>query len=36
MDRPRHFVLAGHLHLIESIVRQWQIDTDWWEPTAAR
>jgi hypothetical protein len=33
MERPRCFVLAGHLHSIESIVRQWQIDTDWWEPT---
>lgn len=30
--RPLHFQWHGRRHVVERVVQQWQVDTDWWAP----
>ena len=29
--RPMRFVWEGQPHTISRIIKQWEVDTDWWE-----
>ena len=31
--RPLRFIWAGQSHTISRIIKQWEVDTDWWETT---
>lgn len=32
-ERLTGFVWHGRLHVLRRIEQQWEVDTDWWEPT---
>lgn len=29
-DQPAIFQLNGHRFVVEQVVQQWEVDTDWW------
>jgi hypothetical protein len=31
--RPLRLIWQQHTHTIAAIVQEWEVDTDWWEPS---
>lgn len=29
-QQPAVFEIVGHRHVVERVIQQWEVDTDWW------